>query len=98
MAQFDVHRLSGGALLLDCQSYLLSGYNSRLAVPLIPVGGTLPAMARLNPIFEVDGMRVAMMTEFAAAVPTRDLGPAIASLAAHDLTIKSAIDVLTGGY
>ena len=97
MAQFDVFRLDHGQYVLDCQSDLLNSYNSRLVVPLVPPGGGLPAMTRLNPVFDVAGQRLMMMTEFATAVSVRELRDAIGGLASHDLAIKGAFDYLING-
>ena len=98
MAQFDLYLTGSNDLLLDCQSDLLSHYNSRLVVPLIPVSDELPSMRRLNPIFSIDGIDRMMMTEFAAAISIYRLGQRVGSLADHDLTIKTAFDVLITGY
>lgn len=98
MAQFDVYRTSSGELVVDCQSDFFSNYNSRVVVPLLIPDDALPAMKRLNPIFTIGDHKRVMMTEFATAMPTRALGEKVASLAEHDLTIKSALDMLISGY
>ena len=97
MPQCAVFRLDHGKYVLDCQSDLLSGYNSRLVVPLVPPGGGLPAMTRLNPIFDIAGQRLMMMTEFTTAISVRELRDVIGSLASHDLAIKGAFDYLING-
>jgi toxin CcdB len=98
MAQFDVYRTSSGDLLLDCQSDFLSHYNSRVVVPLLAPTDELPIMKRLNPVFAIAKEERVMMTEFATAVPLRDLGVPVTSLAEHDLTIKAALDMLISGF
>lgn len=99
MARFDVYpQGSGSSYLLDCQADALRALNTRLVVPLLPPGeGPLP-IARLNPAFHVAGEEVVMYTQFAAAVPVRELSPPVASLAAEDRKILNALDVLLTGY
>jgi len=96
MAQFDVHRL-GDALVLDCQSDLLSHIGSRLVVPLVRQTEAPTPANRLNPIFGIDGANYVMMTESAGAIQTRQLGPVIASLADRSFDITGALDVLISG-
>ncbi len=58
MARFDVHVNRGGSgCLLDVQADLISGLNTRLVVPLLPVGVAPANAERLNPVF-VQGERV----------------------------------------
>jgi toxin CcdB len=99
MARFDVYRpASGSGYLLDCQADILDALNTRLVVPLLPPEqGPLP-IVRLNPTFRVGDEDVVMYTQFAAAVPTRELKLQVASLAAEDRTIMNAIDMLLCGY
>lgn len=97
MAQFDVYRMSRGSYALDCQSDLLSHLKSRFTVPLQPIDEQSP-VGRLHPAFEIEGKQVLMVTHLAGAVPTKALGEKVASLAEHDLAIKSALDMLISGY
>ncbi|MGD9809956.1 MAG: CcdB family protein [Sphingobium sp.] len=95
MAKFDVHRLrEGGGLVLDVQADLLDRLNTRLVVPLMPVADAPQTIARLNPVFEVEGRRVAMVTQFAAAVHVRELGDRVISLADEQDAIGNALDML----
>lgn len=99
MAKFDVWRLRGnGALVLEVQADLLDRLNTRLMVPLIPVEDAPPLMARLNPVFQVEGQRVAMVTQFAATVPVRELGERVASLLEEQDVIGAALDMLVSGF
>jgi toxin CcdB len=98
MARFDVYR-SGAekGLLLDCQADLLSALETRLVVPLL-LPPDAPAPARhLNPSFEIDGERHIMVTQYAAAMEVRELGPKVASLAGRDHEIMNALDFLLTG-
>ncbi len=98
MAQFDVHKLPGkGGLVVNCQSDLLSDYETRFVIPLIAVEtGAIPA-SRLNPRLTVKGRAMLLYTQYAAAVKRTALGPTIASLDADHLEIKAALDMLISG-
>ena len=98
MPQFDVHRHPDAVgYLLDCQADVLSGYSTRLVVPLQPQDVAPKAAGRLNPIFDLDGERLVMVTQFAAAMPIRELGPALFSLGPRKYDIIGALDVLLTG-
>jgi toxin CcdB len=94
MAQFDVIRLRSGEWVIDCQSDLLDGINTRFVVPLRPPHEAPPAHPRLVPVFDVAGERRLMATHFAASVPVSELGDTIASLGHQQYTIKNALDML----
>ena len=99
MARFDVYRSAYGAdLLLDCQSNLLRDLSTRLVVPLRLLADAPPPARRLNPVFEIEGHSYAMLTQFAAAIPLRDCGPKVATLAQEDSAIINALDMLISGY
>ena len=98
MARFDVYRNDGGVgYLLDCQTDLLSDLNTRFVAPLLPEAAAPRPAGRLNPVFEVQGVDHIMVTQFAAAIEVRELGPKIGSLAEHDREIGNALDLLIGG-
>ncbi len=97
MAQFDVHRDGDGLMLLNCQSDLISGVSTRLCVPLVAIDGFTPA-SRLNPRFEIEGVRMAMMTHLAGAVPVGALGVPVVSLADDHHRIIDALDFLLTGF
>ena len=97
MAQFDVHRLVGGGLVIDCQSRLLDQLNTRFVVPLISCESAPTPAQRLNPVFAISGHDHIMLTQFAAAIERRELGATIASLADRALDITAALDVLLSG-
>lgn len=98
MAQFDVHRLvKASALVIDCQSDLLADLDTRFVVPLAPRTESSPPAQRLNPIFTVDGVEHVMLTQAAATLRRRDLGPVVVSLADRDREIMNALDFLLTG-
>jgi toxin CcdB len=99
MARFDVHRLrSGDGFVLDCQADLLSHLQSRFVVPLMPPEQGPQRAARLNPLFNVHGTKLAMYTQYAGAMQRNELGPVVALLSDHDMEILAAIDMLNMGY
>jgi toxin CcdB len=96
MAQYDVHRIGDG-LVVDCQSDLLAHIASRFVVPLVPRAEAPVPAGRLNPAFQIDGLAHIMVTEAAAAVPAKALGPVVESLRDRSFEITDALDVLISG-
>ena len=97
MTQFNVYRTTDGALLLDCQSEAFDYLSMRLVAPLLPIARAPDLQPRLNPTFEIDGERYAMMTQFAAAVSGALLRSKMGNLAASRLSIIGAFDMLLTG-
>lgn len=98
MAQFDVHPLADGpGLVIDCQSDLHDHIDSRFVVPLVPRKAAPFEVRRLDPVFVIDGKEYVMVTQSAAAIARKRLGPAIVSLANRDHEIVGALDVLIAG-
>lgn len=99
MARFDIFQNESGAgYLLDVQSDLLSGLNTRVVVPLLPKSSAPSPAQRLNPVFEVDGQEVLMATQFMAAVPEGELRVDVGSLAERQHEIAAALDMLFLGF
>lgn len=97
MARFDVYRV-GDDLLLDVQADSLHYLKTRLVVPLFTTEqAPQPLIDTLNPIFKFGEQGLAMMTQYAAAVPEHDLGAAIGSLTSDDHAIGRALDMLLTG-
>lgn len=98
MAKFDVHPLRDGrGLVVDCQADLLDRLATRFVVPLLPVNQAPAVMARLNPLFEVEGEQYIFYPQLAGSIPAVALARAVASLTDQDLTIGKALDVLITG-
>lgn len=105
MARFDVYPNTGThaadvPYLLDVQSDLLQGLETRVVVPLrrrdrFPAT-TIPE--RLSPIFEVAGIPCLLETPKLAAVPLKLLSKPVASLTQQQQTITGALDFLFHGY
>jgi toxin CcdB len=98
MARFDVYPGARGmGFLLNCQADVLDHLETRVVVPLLPAAG-LPAATRLNPLFEVESIRVVMSTHLIFAIPVQHLNGRVTSLARHHLEIMNALDMLLTGY
>ena len=104
MAQFDVYRNANPAtraripFLLDVQADLLDSLMTRIVVPLCKpeVLSGKPA-ERLNPVFEMDGRKLVMLTPELAGVSRKALGDRVANLAAERLAIIAALDLTITG-
>ena len=98
MARFDVYASPDGrGYLLDVQADLLDRLNTRVVVPLMPVGTAPSPAKRLNPVFDIQNERHVMVTQFLSAVPVFILKTPISNLALHDTEIMGALDILTTG-
>ena len=99
MARFDVYRNSAiEGFLLDVQADLLSHLNTRVVVPLLPSDGGFQPARGLNPVFEIEGGRFVMATQFLATVPSSLLKAPVARLGASRTEITTALDMLFQGF
>ena len=104
MARFDVYRNAGPharevPFLLDVQSDLLAGMETRVVVPLRR-RDKFPDVAipgDLAPLLKVDGVECVMQSSLLGAVPARMLRKPVASLAADRPRIVAALDFLFEG-
>lgn len=96
MARFDVFEIGDGALVVDCQADYLSEISTRFVLPLMPVGESPPPNPRINPVFELDGTRLVLVTQFATSLRRAELRRKIGSLASEGTRVTNAIDALTG--
>lgn len=99
MARYDLYRAPDGpGWWLDVQADVLDGLNTRVVVPLLPESqATVPAK-RLNPVFEVEGERAVMVTQYLSAVPVRVLGRPVGSLVDKADEIGAALDMVFVGF
>jgi toxin CcdB len=97
MAKFDVHR-SARVMLLDCQSDLLVHLSTRLVVPLASPDDAVQIDRRLNPLLDVGGEEMLMLTHLAAAVPVTALGSRVASVQDQEYIVSNALDMLISGF
>lgn len=99
MARFDVFENSGGSgFVLDVQSDLLSGLNTRMVIPLLPRSQAPKPAQRLNPVVSVGGGELIVATQFMAAVSDGELRTKVGSLASCQDDIAAALDMLFLGF
>ena len=104
MAQFDVYRNANPATrarvpyLLDVQSDLLDALTTRVVVPLCKPEVLRGKLAeRLNPVFEIEGRKMVLLTPELAGVSIKALGEQIANLANRRDAIIAALDLVITG-
>jgi len=104
MHRFDVFRNGDRAsakhipFLLIVQSELLGDMPSRVVVPLvIPQALAGPPAQLLNPEFEIDGIRVVMLTQQLAGVAVQRLKSRVLNLGDRHWDIVRALDFLLSG-
>lgn len=105
MARFDVYANLGKhavatPYLLDVQSNLLDGLDSRMVIPLrsLKAFPKVKLSNRLTPIFTIKGEKFLLETPKMGAVPLRVLKEPVASLADEQNQITTALDFLFQGY
>ena len=99
MARYGVYKNPDGeGYLLDVQADLLSHFNTRVVVPLLPVSRAPTPALTLNPVFDLDGMAHIMVTQFLAAVPEFLLKTCLSSQAHRRDEITAALDLLFQGF
>ena len=99
MKRFDVYKSSNGSgYLLDVQSDILSGLNTRVVVPLMLSSESPQPAGRLNPIFQINSETTVMATQFIAAVPESELKHRIINLNSFHHEITDALDMLFTGF
>lgn len=104
MAQFDVYRNPDKAsaatvpFLLEVQNDYLSGFTTRVVVPLAVSEQVGQFAKRLHPRFQIEGAGMVMLTERLAALPKGALGVQVTSLAPHRDDIIAALDFLILGF
>ncbi len=104
MGQFDVYRNAHPATraripyLLDVQSDLLDILATRVVVPLCKPEVLKGKLAeRLNPLLEVEGRRMVMLTPELAGVSRKALGEPVGNLAHERASIIAALDLVFTG-
>lgn len=105
MARFDVYPNPGKhanttPYLLDVQSELLDGLDSRVVIPLRSLQHfpQVKLSTRLTPLLIVEGEEFLLETPKMGAVPRRALKSPVASLAGDQDRITGALDFLFQGY
>ena len=102
MARYDVFvnsdTGSDALFLLDVQSDLLEGLDTRMVVPLLRTAAYLRPARRLHPVFTVAGESVIMATHLMASVHRCELSDCIGNLADEHDRIVEALDLLFHGF
>lgn len=100
MARFDLFRPPRGApgYLLQIQSDFLDRLETRVVAPLLPPDAVPRPIRDLHPRFEIEGQPYLMATQLLGAIPKRELGPRIGSLAVQQEDITRALDMLMTGF
>jgi toxin CcdB len=100
MAQFDAYRVAGQAIpfVIDIQSDYLEAADTRVVIPLVRLAAYKgKVFAPLNPILDVDGTPVLLLTTQIATVPRRLLKDRVGTFARDRDRIVRAIDTLLLG-
>ena len=99
MARYDYYRNDTGVgFLLDVQSDLTAGLNTRVVVPMLPESQAPRPAKRLNPVFAIGGVTHVMATQFLAAIPASELRDFQGSLERERDAIVNALDMLFFGF
>ena len=105
MARFDVYKNPGKhagttPYLIDVQSDLLDGLDSRMVVPLRNVEDfpNVQLPTRLTPVLTISGQKFLLETPKMGAVPKRVLKSPVTSLADMRVQIMDALDFLFQCY
>lgn len=105
MARFDVYANPGShaattPFLLDVQSDLLDGLDSRMVIPLRSLAyfPRVKLPTRLTPVLTIDGQDFLLESPKMGAIPKRALKSPVTSLASARTQITAALDFLFQGY
>jgi len=105
MARFDVYanpssHASTTPYLLDVQSNLLDGLDSRMVIPMRSLKHfpNVKLSTRLTPVLSILGEEFLLETPKMGAVPQRVLRSAVTSLEDDQAQITAALDFLFQGY
>ena len=99
MARFDLYpNANDDGYLLDVQTDLLGGLNTRIVVPVMHLNKAPKAAKRLNPVMDINGEPHVMVTQFMAAVPASILKNPSANLGEHAEDITNALDMVFFGF
>ena len=105
MARFDVYANPGShaattPYLLDVQSDLFDGLDSRMVIPLRSLKHfpKVKLSTRLTPIVIIEGEEYLLETPKMGAVPQKVLNSPVTSLAQAQDQITAALDFLFQGY
>jgi toxin CcdB len=105
MARFDVYPNPGAhasttPYLLDVQSDLLNGLDSRIVIPLRSLAhfAKVKLPTRLTPVIQINGQDYLLETPKMGSVPNRLLKNSLISLSGQQDQITGALDFLFQGF
>jgi toxin CcdB len=99
MTRFRVYpNPDGNGYLIDVQADPLSHLNTRMVIPLLPLGLAPKPAKTLNPLFDINGETYSMVTQYMASMPVRVLKNVICSVESRRDDIVAAIDLLLQGF
>ena len=99
MARFSVYKNNDSyGYLLDVQSDMLNGLNTRAVVPLKRIDDSPKPAAYLNPIFVIENESYVMLTQFIAAIHENQLNKHVTNLTEFHCEILTALDMLFTGF
>ncbi len=96
MAQFDVYRLEGGALVVDLQSDLIGISASRIVAPLRDAGRHA-ALPGLTPEVRIEGKLWIVRVQEMAAIPGGEMRECVGDLREARDALKRALDIVVYG-
>jgi len=104
MAQFSVYKnknpqsTSAYPYLVDIQSDLLSGMQTRVVVPLTKLSGPRKKPIKdLTPVVEIEGAKFLLLVPQLAGISINELVQPVGSLSAHREEVVAALDFLITG-
>jgi len=99
VARFDLFRRprSQPGYLLQLQGDLLDALDTRVVAPLLPPASVPLPMRDLHPCFDIEGESYLLATQLLGAIPKRELGQPVGSLAQQQDEITRALGVLMTG-
>lgn len=97
MAQFDIHSLPNGMLVVDLQTDLIGLDATRIVAPLRHEGD-YTKLPGLTPSVQFGDATFVVRVQELAAVPAAELGKPVGSLSSERDALKRALDVLIDGF
>ncbi len=97
MAQFDLHRLPGGVLVVDLQTDLI-GLDATRSVAPLREDGVYARFPGLTPTADFEGRRLIVRLQQMASVPANKLGVPVGSVPHLRDELKRGLDILNDGF
>lgn len=95
MARYDGYPSSlVASFVVDVQTNLLGGLNTRVVVPLMPADAEPKPAALLNPLVEIDAAAHLMVTQYLAALPSSALGKPVDNMGRRGDVITRALEMM----